>query len=208
MSSISIIGVGTMARSIATRALANGIGVQLIGRDAAKATALAATVGGEATTGALGQTPTGDIVILALPYTGSVQIVGEYGQSLTGKVLVDISNAFDRSTLTDLLTPPDSSAAQLIADAAPAGAHVVKAFNTLFSNVVETGEAEARPIDVFIAGDDADAKKAVSAFVENLGMRPLDTGDLKMAHWLEGMGLLVLGQAARVGDFSLTFKVL
>jgi predicted dinucleotide-binding enzyme len=56
-------------------------------------------------------------------------------------------------------------------------------------NVLEQG----RP-DVFIAGDDAQAKADVAAFVESLGLRPRDVGGLKMAHWLEGMGLVTVGE--------------
>jgi 8-hydroxy-5-deazaflavin:NADPH oxidoreductase len=44
---------------------------------------------------------------------------------------------------------------------------------------------------VFIIGDDAGAKGCVSSFIESLGFRSLDVGDLKMAHWLEGAGLLM-----------------
>jgi hypothetical protein len=67
---------------------------------------------------------------------------------------------------------------------------VVKAFNTVFRHVLEKG----RPV-VFIAGDDARAKAGVEAFVESLGLRPLDVGDLKMAHWLEGAGVITMGLA-------------
>ena len=66
--------------------------------------------------------------------------------------------------------------------------------------------AAGGPLDVFMAGDDAQAKADVSTFVESLGMRPRDTGDLGMAHWLEGAGLLSVGLARNgVGnlDFSL-----
>ena len=45
--------------------------------------------------------------------------------------------------------------------------------------------AGGRPLDVLIAGDDAEAKASVSAFIESLGMLPRDTGPLAMAHWLE-----------------------
>ena len=44
-----------------------------------------------------------------------------------------------------------------------------------------------------MAGDDAQAKASVSAFIKSLGLRPQDTGDLSMAHWLEGAGLLEMG---------------
>lgn len=44
------------------------------------------------------------------------------------------------------------------------------------------------PLDVFSAGDDARAKASTSAFIESIGLRPMDTGDLTMARWLEGPG--------------------
>ncbi|GGP17533.1 hypothetical protein LDL08_15450 [Nonomuraea glycinis] len=48
---------------------------------------------------------------------------------------------------------------QEIAKVAPAGAHVVKAFNTVFGHML----AQGNPLDVLIAGDDAAAKATVSA---------------------------------------------
>jgi predicted dinucleotide-binding enzyme len=66
----------------------------------------------------------------------------------------------------------------------------VKAFNTVFRHVLEKG----RP-DVFLAGDNAQAKARVEAFVESLGLRPLDVGGLNMAHWLEGAGVVTVGLA-------------
>ena len=93
----------------------------------------------------------------------------------------------------------DTSIAQEAAKAAPASASVVKAFNTIFRHVLEKG----RP-DVFIAGDNAQAKAGVEAFIESLGLRPLDVGGLKMAHWLEGAGLVDDGpRPPRGGELGL-----
>src|SRR4051794_22104238 len=164
MSSISIIGLGNMAGAIADRALAGGNSVEIIGRDSAKAKEFAATLGG-ATVGTTGTAPAGDIVILAVPFASAADVVGEYGDALDGKVVIDITNPITPD-FTGLVTPEGSSGAQEIAKAAPAGAHVVKAFNTLPSGVLAAGSIEGRPVDVFIAGDDAEAKHSVSAFVE------------------------------------------
>ncbi len=200
MSSISIIGTGNMARTIGTLAVAGGNTVEVMGRDQAKAADLAQALGGSATTGVWGAVPTGDIVIVALLYAGVVPVVAEYGDALAGKVIVDISNPFN-ATADGLAHREETSIAREVAKVAPAGASVVKAFNTVFRHVLEKG----RPA-VFIAGDDARAKVGVEAFVESLGLRPLDVGDLKMAHWLEGAGVVTMGLARHgVGnwDFSL-----
>jgi 8-hydroxy-5-deazaflavin:NADPH oxidoreductase len=132
MSSISIIGTGQMARTLGALALEGGNAVEVIGRDAAKAADLAGALGVGATTGRIGTAPAGDIVILAVPYDSAAPVVSQYGDALADKVIVDISNPFNPSA-TGLATPDGTSIAQEIATAAPASAHVVKAFNTLFA---------------------------------------------------------------------------
>ena len=95
------------------------------------------------------------------------------------------------------VTPADSFGAQEIARAAPADAVVVKAFNTLFSHVLAAGAFRGRPLDVFIAGDDAQAKARVAAFVGSLGLRAMEVGLLPMARTLEHVCLLSLGLLSR-----------
>jgi predicted dinucleotide-binding enzyme len=198
---ISIIGTGNMARTIGRLAVAGGNAIEVMGRDQSKAADLAEALGGGATTGAWGAVPAGDIVIAALLADAVVPVVVEYGDALAGKVIVDISNPFNAAA--DGLTLGEAtSVAQEGAKAAPASASVVKAFNTVFGHVLEKGH---RP-DVFIAGDDAQAKERVGAFIESLGLRPLDVGPLHMAHWLEGAGLITMGLArngARNWDIAL-----
>jgi predicted dinucleotide-binding enzyme len=192
MSTISIIGTGGMAAAIGGLAAKAGHTVEVMSRDAAKARALAEKVGARATTGTFGAAPAGDIVILAVPYSAVLNVVKQYGEELAGKVLVDITNPV-ASDHTSFVTPGDSFGAQEIAKAAPADAKVVKAFNTQFSHVLAAGPAEGHPLDVFISGDDAPAKVRVSAFIESLGLRPMDTGALPMARTLEHACLLSLG---------------
>ncbi len=191
MSSISIIGSGNMASAIGTLAVKGGNAVEVIGRDADKATALAGALGNGATAGTWGAVPAGEIVILAVMFDSAVPVVSQYGDALAGKIIVDITNSFNPSA-TGLAIPADTSIAEMVAEAAPATARVVKAFNTLFRDVLASGG----PVDVFIAGDDAQAKASVSAFIESLGLRPQDTGPLPMARALENAGLLEMGLVA------------
>src|ERR1700759_2371890 len=180
MSSISIIGTGNMAHTIGALAVAGGNTVEVMGRDQSKTADLAKALGGSATTGEWGAVPAGDIVIVAVLYASVVPVVARYGDALAGKIIVDISNPFN-STADGLAHPEDTSIAREAAKAAPASASVVKAFNTIFRHVLEKG----RPLDVFIAGENAQAKAGVEAFVGSLGLRSRDVGGLDMAHWLE-----------------------
>jgi NADP oxidoreductase coenzyme F420-dependent/Aldo/keto reductase family len=127
MTTISIIGSGNMATVIGTRAAKHGHTIEVMSRDTAKAQALADQIGNGATAGTFGATPLGDIVVVAVPYTNAVEVVAHYGDALAGKVIIDITNTFNADA-TGLVTPDGISGAQEIAKAAPASAHVVKAF--------------------------------------------------------------------------------
>jgi len=198
MSSISIIGTGNMARTIGALAVASGNTVEVIGRDQSKVADLAKTLGGSTTTGEFCAVPAGDVVVVALGYANVVPVVTQYGDALAGKVIVDISNPVNAAA-NGLATPEGTSSAQEVANAAPASASVVKAFNTTFGAVLAKGQ----PLDVLIAGDDEGAKAAVAEFIDSLKLRPLDVGGLNMAHWLEGTGLVMIGLAQHgVGNFD------
>jgi 8-hydroxy-5-deazaflavin:NADPH oxidoreductase len=197
MTTISIIGSGNMATAISTRAAAHGHTIELMSRNTAKAQALADHIGNGATVGAFGARPSGDIVIMAVPYAGAVEVVQHYGDALSGKILVDITNPFNADGI-GLVTTAGNSVAQQIAAAAPEGTHVVKALNTIFGGVI----AHNKPLDAFLAGDSAEAKASVAAFLESLDMRALDAGELEMAHALEWAGILLVGLARNGAGFD------
>src|SRR5215813_11036618 len=124
MSAITIIGTGSMARAIGARAVKGGNAVEVTGRDAAKAAALAKSLGGGATAGTFGAVPAGDIVILALHHEPGLSVLAQYGDTLAGKVIIDICNALN-ADLTRRVVPEGTSYAHLVAKAAPASARVV-----------------------------------------------------------------------------------
>jgi predicted dinucleotide-binding enzyme len=205
MRTISIIGAGGMAAAIGGLAAEAGHVVEVMARDIARARALADQIGSGAMAGAFGHAPAGDLVILAVPYSAVLNVVKQYGDALSGKLLVDITNPIN-AAFTDFVTPQDSFGAREIVKAAPADAVIVKAFNTQFSHVLAAGPVDGLPLDVFLAGDDTDAKAVISAFIESLGLRPLDAGSLIMARALEQIALLTLGlvaHATKHTNFSL-----
>jgi predicted dinucleotide-binding enzyme len=89
-------------------------------------------------------------------------VVAHYGDALSGKMLVDITNPFNAG-VTGLMTDAGDSVSRQIAVAAPKDAHIVKAFNSILHGVL----AEDKPVDVFFAGDSAEAKSRVAAFLES-----------------------------------------
>lgn len=203
MNTISIIGAGTMATAIAGRIAKAGHTVEVINRDTDKARALVDRLAAGATTGTYGAVPAGDIVILAVPYSSAAAAVADFGEALDGKVIIDITNPV-APDLSGLVTPRGSSGAQETAKGLPAGAHVVKAFNTIFGHVLAKGGR----LDAFFAADDAKVKERVSTFLESLGLRPLDVGGLHMAQTLEAVGLMMIGLAKNgVGTWDFAMKI-
>ena len=173
---VTIIGAGNMGRGIGHRLVAGGHSVTIVDRDPEEATRLAEELRGSAQGGATVEADgpdmelRDDVVILAVYYPGTLEIARGLGESLAGKVVVDISNPLNE-TYDGLATAPGTSAAEEVAAALPAGAGAVKAFNTTFSSTLLEGQVAGQPLDVFIAGDDEGAKEAVAQLVRD-GGRP------------------------------------
>jgi predicted dinucleotide-binding enzyme len=126
-----------------------------------------------------------------------VSIIKEYGAKLSGKIVVSISTPLN-ATYDGLATPPDTSAAEEVAKAAPAGAKIVKAFNTNFAGTLSAGQVAGQPLDVFVAGDDASAKSENAKMVEAGGLRPLDVGPHLRSRQLEGLHLINVGLQSKL----------
>jgi 8-hydroxy-5-deazaflavin:NADPH oxidoreductase len=206
---ITIVGTGNMARGIATRALAGGHDVTIVGTDRAKAEALAGDLGGQGGGSVqAGDRVGGDAVVLAVPYPAVSAVLDAHRDDLGGAVIVDITNPVDFSTFQPLSLGA-GSAAQEIAAAAPEGAKVVKAFNTTFAGTLAEGAVAGQPLDVFIAGDDDAAKATVKQLAEDGGLRAVDAGPLARARELEALGYLHMALQDPLGTgFSSAVKVI
>lgn len=190
MTDITIIGTGNMGAAIAARAASAGRSIQILSRDAVAASELASKT--NATTGTTGQEIEGSIVVLATHFDVSKEIAGRYGEALSGKTVLDVSNPVNTDTLDSLTVPAGSSAAEEIQALVP-GADVVKGFNTVFAATLAAGEVAGQTLDVLLAGDSAAAKAAVAGFVNDSGLRALDVGPLRRARELESFMILVMG---------------
>jgi 8-hydroxy-5-deazaflavin:NADPH oxidoreductase len=177
MAHVSIIGTGNMGQAIAAVVGKGGNSVELIGSSDAD------------------KQVTGDVVVLAVPYPAVADVLAARGDSLAGKVVVDITNPLDFASFDSLTVPADSSAAAEIAAALPQS-RVLKAFNTNFAGTLAAGAIGSLPTTVLIAGDDADAKALLAGIVTAGGLRAVDAGSLRRARELEALGFLQLTLAA------------
>lgn len=206
---VTIIGAGNMGRGIATRAIAGGNEVEIVDRNPDDARALADELGGGATAAEPDGEIGGELVVLAVYYGSIGEAVGQYGDRLQGKVVVEISVPLDWDSMDGFVVPADSSAAEETQKLLPGGTPVVKAFNTNFARTLASGEKGGTPLDVFIAGDDEEAKQKVASLVEGGGMRPIDVGPLRRARQMEHtMFLQISAQETLDSGFASALKIL
>jgi 8-hydroxy-5-deazaflavin:NADPH oxidoreductase len=192
---VTVIGAGNMGRGIGHVLVRGGHSVTVVDRDPEEAGRLAEELRGAAQGGATvdaegpGAEVRGEVVILAVYYPSSLEAARELGRALDGKVVVDIANPVNQ-TFDGLATEPGTSAAEELAQAVPAGARVVKAFNTTFAGTLVDGQVAGQPLDVLVAGDDEGAKEIVAQLARDGGLRAIDVGPLERARHLEGLGFV------------------
>jgi NADPH-dependent F420 reductase len=210
---ITIIGTGNMGRAIGIRAASAGHSVTFIGRtpehtqEAVNDVKSSAQTRAQVSSANLENVNLGDIVVLALPYNTSKEVTKQLGTKLAGKIVVDIANPLNAS-YSDLATAPGSSSAEEVAQISPE-AKVVKAFNTVFAGALRSGQVDGRPLDIWIAGDDADAKAKVAQLVKDAGMRPIEAGPLSRARQIEAMQFLHIVTQGTLGtNWGSAIKIL
>lgn len=186
---ISIIGAGNMAAGLAALFTKAGHRVNVAARDVEKAQAVARDLGSGVTAGDIASAPrSADIVVLAVPYGAAADAIDAAG-GLAGKVVVDITNPMT-ADFSGLSIGHTTSAAEEIQKHAPQ-ARVVKAFNTVFAQVLQNGgQAAGRPATVFVAADDTQARATAVELARSIGFETIETGGLATARYLEPVAAL------------------
>jgi hypothetical protein len=150
----------------------------------------------------------GEIVFLAVPGSVALEVARSLAGPLDGKIVVDCNNPLVWKDGPVWSAPPEGSLAAAIAKAAP-GARVIKGFNTLGAEFHKDPGRAGAPADVFLAGDDASAKKLVMEVATTGGFRPVDAGPLRNASVLENLAMLWIHLATVGGqgrDFTFVMR--
>lgn len=181
---ITVIGAGNMGAAFVKQLTGAGHQVRVTSRDTAKAAQLAAAHPGAKAVPAAGAADAADVIVLATGYADAIGALRAAGK-LAGKVVIDITNPLTADYM-GLTIGHDTSAAEEIAKAVP-GAEVVKAFNTVFAQVLAEGAdlGNGRKVSVFVAGDSERAKQTAATIAGSIGFAVIDAGPLKNARYLE-----------------------
>jgi len=196
---VSVIGAGNMGSAFVKQLTRVGHQVLVTARDASKAKTVAANHPGATAVDAKAAA-NADVIVLATGYADAPAALASLGD-LKGKVVIDITNPLTADYM-GLTVGHNTSAGEEIAKAAN-GADVVKAFNTVFAQVLTDGAnfGNGNTAPVFVAGDSERAKQTAIALAESIGFRTVDAGGLKNARYLEPLaGLnIYLGYGAGLG---------
>lgn len=195
---ILILGAGNMGAAFAKQLSRAGHQVTVTARSLEKAQAVANP--GTQAVATANAAAAFEVIVLATGYADAVPALKSLG-SLSGKVVIDITNPLTADYM-GLTLGHSTSAAEEIAKAVP-DAQVVKAFNTLFAQVLAEGAdfGKGQTASVFVASDSERAKQTAKALAESMGFATIDAGGLKNARYLEPLaGLnIYLGYGAGLG---------
>jgi predicted dinucleotide-binding enzyme len=181
----AIIGAGNVGKALAESIKQAGHGVVLTAADPAHALAAAEALGVTAAESNAAAAADSDAVVIAVPYAGAAQAVArDIAPYVEGKLVIDTTNPLTPD-YSGLATEGTSAAEQL--QGWLPGAHVAKAFNTLFAS---TQAHPSKGIEAPVASDDPKAKQELISLVEAMGFTSLDVGGLQMARYLEAMAFL------------------
>ena len=187
---IGIIGSGNVGTALRRGLEGTGYTVQSAGRDP---------------NGLLTTAAWGEILILAVPFGAIDDVLRQVGDTINGKILLDVTNALTPDY--QLALGCTTSGAEELQRKVPK-AKVVKAFNTMFAQNMSTGKVKGEKLTLFVAGDDGTAKNLVLSAGRDIGFDTVDAGPLKNARWMETLGYfnIQLGYTLKMGT-EIGFKL-
>ncbi|MFZ6757438.1 NADPH-dependent F420 reductase [Undibacterium sp. Ji50W] len=184
---IAIIGAGAIGSAIARKLARNGIPASIANsRGPQSLLALTNELGPHITAVSAKEAAQADVVFVAVNWDRLPAALKDVGP-WNGRILIDANNAVEVPSY-QAVDLGGRASSEVVADLAP-GARVVKAFNHLIANVLEADpQADGGRRVLFLAGQDADAKKVVADLAARLGFAPIDLGGVNEGRQLQFPG--------------------
>ncbi len=193
---IGVLGTGIVGQTIGSKLVQLGHDVMMGSREAAnpKAITWAKAEGPHASFGTFANAASfGELIFNCTLGSASLDALQQAGaKNLKGKVLVDTANPLDYSTEAWSLTVSNTnSLGEQIQRAFPE-ARVVKCLNTMNSNVMVDPHKLPEKTDVFVSGNDIEAKAAVITILRDWfeWRSIIDLGDITTSRGVEMFALL------------------
>lgn len=187
--SVAIVGgTGNLGSALALRLGAPGVKIIIGSRDAEKAKNAVETLKPKLRAGAmLGTTNQeavkgADFVVIAVPYEGHAQMVGDLKGQLAGKIVIDTVVPLNK---VKPFVPAAGSALQEAQQLLGSEAPVIGALHNI--SAVDLGDVDSPLGDVLVCGDDNAAKQKVMEIIQRIGANAYDGGPASNAYVIEGL---------------------
>jgi len=208
---VGILGSGVVGKSFARAFSALGSDVNIGSRTPEKLADFVAEAGARVTASTFKETARfGDVVVMATLGTGTEEAIKLADPaSLARKVVIDATNPLDFSPggPPKLAIGHVDSLGERVQRWMP-NARVVKAFNTAGNNLFFKPKLPGGPPDMFICGNDADAKKVVSQICNDFGWGVIDIGGIENSRYLEPMCMVWVIHGILSGGWTHAYKML
>ncbi|MGH7529178.1 MAG: NADPH-dependent F420 reductase, partial [Gemmatimonadales bacterium] len=192
---VGILGTGQVGQSLARGFEKYGHEVRLGSRDPARPYADAARFG--------------EIAVLCTRWDGTENALRLAGpDNLAGKVVIDVTNPLGAGSSGPALAVGfDDSGGEHVQRWLP-GSRVVKALNIINQAYMVDPQFPGGPPDMFIAGNDAAAKRTVTEILRQFGWPVMDIGGIEGARLLESLAMLWITIGVRRGRWDHAWKLL
>lgn len=212
MQRIGVLGTGDVGRVLASGFIGLGHEVMMGSRTAhnPKAAEWVQQAGDRASSGTFADAARfGEVLVIATLWEGTAQALQSAGtEPFAGKVVLDVTNPLDFSSgQPRLAVGHTDSGAEQIQRLLP-GARVVKCFNTVGNPHMVKPSFKGGTPDMFICGDDPEAKKTASRICQAFGWPTVDIGGLETARYLEPMAMVWVSYLMRTGTGDHAFALL
>jgi 8-hydroxy-5-deazaflavin:NADPH oxidoreductase len=210
---VGILGTGDVGKALGKGFIAVGHEVKMGSRSAEneKAIAWAKEVGHKGSAGTFADAASfGDVIVLATLGVANESALRSAGpETCRGKVVIDATNPLDFGSgmPPKLAVSGNDSAGERVQRLLP-DAHVVKAFNTVGNPFMFRPEFPGGPPDMFICGNNEEAKKKVAAILTDFGWGTVDVGGIESSRYLEAMCMVWVLSAIRTNNWNQAFKLL
>jgi len=208
---IGILGSGDVGKSFARAFSTAGNDVKIGSRTPEKLNDFVIQAGPRVTASTFAETARfGEVIVVATLGTGTEEAIRLADpENFKGKVTIDATNPleFAPGGPQKLAISHSDSLGERVQRWAP-NAKVVKAFNTVGNPLFYKPQLKGGPPDMFICGNDAEAKKAVSRICSEFGWGVVDIGGIEGARYLEPMCMTWVLHGILSGGWSHAFKML
>lgn len=203
---LGFIGTGNVGGALAKKLGLKGHSIFLGVRDvqSIESKKLQSTIGGHASLAPIKDCiSNSDVLFLATPWSAVDSVIKDYAKNLEGKILIDCTNPL-KADLSGLVFSGENSGAEYIQNLLPK-TKVVKAFNTVGYNIMESPLIGDHKTAMYFCGNDGDARQKAKELILDVGFEPIEAGDIKTARLLEPFALLWISTAYKFGmgrDFA------